>query len=177
MHILHVDRLTINHAGRVIFRDLSWAIGDHDRIGLIGPNGAGKSSLLKAISGEIQADSGMVTHMNSIRIGCLPQEVHLTTGRTLLEEAMVLPSRLALVEEELADVEARLADPEVYGDSALLGRTLTRQEQILERYAALGGPQSSSRPYGSAAGSANGPVKTVIESATIVFFATPRITR
>ncbi len=47
MHIINVDRITINHAGRVIFRDLSWAIGDRDRVGLVGPNGAGKSSLLK----------------------------------------------------------------------------------------------------------------------------------
>ncbi len=145
MHILHADRLTINHAGRVIFRDLSWAIGDRDRVGLIGPNGAGKSSLLKTITGEIQCDNGMVTHITGIRIGYLRQEVLLTAGRTLLEEAMVLPSRLAQVEEALAGVEARLADPDVYGDPDVLARTLARQEQILDQYEALGGPQHRGR--------------------------------
>jgi ABC-type molybdenum transport system ATPase subunit/photorepair protein PhrA len=53
MHIIQLDRIAVNHAGREIFRDLSWSIGDRDRVGLVGPNGAGKSSLLKAIVGEV----------------------------------------------------------------------------------------------------------------------------
>jgi len=42
MHVIHIDRLTVSHAARLIFKDLSWSIGDHDRIGLVGPNGVGK---------------------------------------------------------------------------------------------------------------------------------------
>jgi len=30
MHIINIDHLIINHAGREIFRDLSWAIGDRE---------------------------------------------------------------------------------------------------------------------------------------------------
>ncbi|HEX3052816.1 MAG TPA: ATP-binding cassette domain-containing protein, partial [Aggregatilineaceae bacterium] len=63
MHIIQLDHLTINHAGREIFRDLTWAIGDRDRVGLVGPNGAGKSSLLKAIMGEVIPDSGSIVRM------------------------------------------------------------------------------------------------------------------
>src|SRR3990172_276708 len=60
MHIINIDHVTINHAGRVIFEDLTWAIGDRDRVGLVGPNGAGKSSLLKAIVDEVIPDSGSI---------------------------------------------------------------------------------------------------------------------
>src|SRR5215470_4962633 len=105
MHIINIDHITVNHAGREIFSDLSWAIGDHDRVGLVGPNGVGKSSLLKAIAGEYQPDGGAVNMMRGVRIGYLPQEVTLTDGKTLWEEALSLPSELAAVEQELSRIE------------------------------------------------------------------------
>src|SRR5450432_2186274 len=98
MHIINVDRITINHAGRVIFRDLTWAIGDTDRVGLVGPNDAGKSSLLKAIMGEVQLDRGKITRIRGLSVGYLPQEVHLPEGQTVLDTAMVMPPDLAQVE-------------------------------------------------------------------------------
>ena len=60
MHIINIDRITVNYTGREIFRDLTWAIGDRDRIGLVGPNGAGKSSLLKTLAGVYQPDAGEI---------------------------------------------------------------------------------------------------------------------
>ncbi len=145
MHILHIDRLTINHAGRVIFRNLSWPIDSHERSGLIGPNGAGKSSLLKAIIGEVIPDSGAITRMSGIRVGYLPQEPRLTAGRTLLAEAMVMPPELSRVEAELARIEARLSDPVVYNHAGALTRALARQEESLAAWAALGGAAHAGR--------------------------------
>ena len=60
MHVIQLHHITINYTGRVIFRDLSWVIGDRDRIGLMGPNGAGKSCLFKAIVGEVEPDEGLI---------------------------------------------------------------------------------------------------------------------
>lgn len=139
MHIVQMDRITLNFAGRVIFRDLSWAIGDHERIGLVGPNGAGKSSLFKAITGTVQPDTGTITRARGIRLGYLPQDITLTSGHTVLEEAMVPPPELADVEAALSRIEAQLADPTVYSNPDKLTRTLERQEQILEEYQRLGG--------------------------------------
>jgi ATP-binding cassette subfamily F protein 3 len=139
MHIIHLDHITVNLAGRVIFRDLSWAIGDHDRIGLVGPNGAGKSSLFKAIVGEIQPESGTAVRGRGVRAGYLPQDVALTPGRTLLDEALAPPPELAAVERALERIEAKLADPAVYNAPDALARVLQRQEQALEEYERLGG--------------------------------------
>jgi ATP-binding cassette, subfamily F, member 3 len=144
MHIIHIDRITINHAGREIFRDLSWVIGDRDRVGLVGPNGAGKSSLLKAIAGVIEPFIGAIGIQRGIRLGYLPQEVHLTPGRTLIEEAMTLPPELAEVEAELQRIEAALADPTIYNDAGKLERKLLQQEKGLERYERLDGPRHAS---------------------------------
>ena len=139
MHIIQINNITINHAGRVIFKELSWVIGDRDRIGLIGPNGAGKSSLLKALAGIYQPGEGAIVPMRGISVGYLPQQVELTAGRTLIEEALKLPPALAEVEAELAAIEARLSDPKVYNDDAALARVMAAQEQTLERYQRLGG--------------------------------------
>jgi ATP-binding cassette subfamily F protein 3 len=139
MHVIHIDRLTVTHAARLIFKDLSWAVGDRDRIGLVGPNGVGKSTLLKAIIGEVQPDSGSITLYKGTRLGYLPQAIDLPAGRTLWEEARAVPPELAAVESELNRIEAALADPAVYGDSGKLDRMLARQERTLAEYDRLGG--------------------------------------
>ena len=145
MHIINIDRITVNYTGREIFRDLTWAIGDRDRIGLVGPNGAGKSSLLKTLAGVYQPDAGVIGIQRGIRVGYLPQEITLTTGKNLLDEAMSLPPELAEVETELNRIEASLADPAVYGDMKKLQRMLMQQDKALEQYERLGGNRHAAK--------------------------------
>ncbi|MEP7292175.1 MAG: ATP-binding cassette domain-containing protein, partial [Chloroflexota bacterium] len=145
MHIINVNNITVNPAGRPIFKELNWVIGDRDRVGLIGHNGAGKSTLLKALTGEYQPDEGVITRMRGISVGYLPQQVNLTTGVTLIEEALRLPLALAAVEAELSEIETRLSDPAVYGNDAALARVMAEQERVLERYQRLGGAQHGNK--------------------------------
>lgn len=145
MHIINIDHITVNHAGREIFRDLTWAIGDRDRVGLVGPNGAGKSSLLKAISGEVRLDTGAIGIQRGTRIGYLPQDVHLPVGRRLIDEAMTPPPELAAVEAELNRIEKTLSDPAVYNDERKLARALERQEKALADYERMGGPRHQAK--------------------------------
>jgi len=144
MHIINIDHVTINHAGRVIFSDLTWAIGDKDRIGLVGPNGAGKSSLLKAIMGEVIPDSGSIVIQRGVTVGYLPQLVDIPPGSTLLEAASVPPPELAEVEARLTACEEQLANPDVYNDERKLTRVLAQQEKALVEYERLGGPRHAS---------------------------------
>jgi ATP-binding cassette, subfamily F, member 3 len=145
MHIINIDRITVNYTGREIFRDLTWSIGDRDRIGLVGPNGVGKSSLLKTLAGVYQPDAGMVGIQRGIRVGYLPQEITITTGKNLLDEAMSLPPELAEVEAELNRIEASLADPAIYGDMNKLQRMLMQQDKALEQYERLGGNRHAAK--------------------------------
>jgi len=139
MHVIQLDHIAINFAGREIFRDLNLAVGNRDRIGLVGPNGAGKSTLFKLITGDLQTDAGYIKRARDITIGYLPQDVDLTPGYTLLEEASILPPALADVEAELTRIEEKLASPSVYNDSNALTRVLELQEHALEKYEELGG--------------------------------------
>ena len=145
MHILHIHHLTVNFAGREIFSDLNWVIGNRDRIGLVGPNGAGKSSLLKVLVGEVIPDDGNVVKYGDIFIDYLSQDVDLDPSYNLIEAAMELPPRLAEVELELQTVEAQLSDPDVYGDEEKLASVLEQQAAILEQYERLNGPNHASQ--------------------------------
>ena len=144
MHLITIDHLTVNYAGRQIFADLAWAVADRDRVGLVGPNGAGKSSLLKVITGVVTPEAGSVVIARGATVGYLPQQVTLEPGR-LIDVALHPPPELAAVEADLARIEARLADPDVYGDEKRLTRTLEQHERALHEYERLGGPRHQSR--------------------------------
>lgn len=144
MHILRVNKITVNFAGREIFRDLSWVIGDRDRVALVGPNGAGKSTLFRALLGDVEPDRGSITGQRGIRIGYLPQDITLPPDMTLIETALIKPPELAQAEDRLGAIEAQLADPSVYGDEAKLAQTLADLEAELLRFEAMNGNRHAS---------------------------------
>jgi len=145
MQCIQLDRVTLSFAGREIFAELSWAIDERARCGLIGANGVGKSSLLRILSGALTPDSGVVQRLPGTQVGYLPQEVTLPAGRTLLQTALELPPALAAVERRLAQLEQRLAEPQVYNDERRLTRVLAQQERALAEHERLGGAQHHSR--------------------------------
>jgi ATP-binding cassette subfamily F protein 3 len=145
MSAIQLERISVQLAGRRLFHDLDWRVGERDRIGLIGPNGVGKSTLLRVLSGDQSVDAGHVARKRGLTIGYLHQQIEFGPGRTLLEEANLLPPRLAEVQRELTAIEARLADSEVYGNERKLAHALARQEDALERFEQLGGPRHEGR--------------------------------
>lgn len=86
MKIFQAQGLTKSYGEKVLFGDLSFHIGEQERIGLVGVNGTGKSSLLKIIAGQDEADSGELSTTNDYTIGYLPQEPELNPAFTVLEQ-------------------------------------------------------------------------------------------
>ncbi len=136
MHLIQVSHVGVNHAGKTIFTDLSWAIGERERIGLVGPNGAGKSSLLRVIAGESRIERGSVTRMGGITLGLLMQDITLLDG-TLWEAATEPSPELAQAEAELAAAEAHLGLPAVYNNADALEAALADQQAALLRWERL----------------------------------------
>ena len=144
MQLIHLDNITVSYITRVIFKDLSWAIQDRDRIGLVGPNGAGKSTLMKVLTGDLDIDTGFVVRAKHLSVGYMPQEVEHPAGITLIEAAMILPPDLAAVDEALHKIDEELGDPDVYNNEDKLTKVLKRQEALLEDYERLGGSRHAS---------------------------------
>ena len=117
--------------------DLELAAGE--RLGIIGPNGCGKSTLLRIVAGLEHPDAGEAVRRRELVVSYLPQ---IVPGRdeTPLEVVRAARPDLAEIEADLAHAAARLGEPEVAADLALMGRILRRQEELLERFTAAGGP-------------------------------------
>ncbi len=58
--LLEVGRLEVRYGSVPAVRDLSFAVGEREIVGLIGPNGAGKTTTLHAVMGLIPAHGGEV---------------------------------------------------------------------------------------------------------------------
>ena len=145
MRILQVNNITVSFAGRELYRNLTWDIGDRDRVGLVGPNGAGKSTLLKVLRGDLEPDEGKVALHPGARVGYLPQDIELERGWSLLDAAMVKSPALAELEAQLEAVEAQLSDPEVYGHEAKLSHVLESHEALLAQYEGMNGHRYGSQ--------------------------------
>ena len=128
MSILHVENLYKTYGEKVLFDHISFAIAEKQRIGLIGVNGTGKSTLLKVIAGLETADSGEITHSNTMRIEYLPQQPELAEGLTVLEQIYYgdAPIMRVMREYELALSELE-KDPE---NEAKLKQLMNMQQKM-----------------------------------------------
>ncbi|MEU7696563.1 ABC-F family ATP-binding cassette domain-containing protein [Microbispora hainanensis] len=73
-------------AGPLVLDHCTYQFGPGDRIGLIGVNGSGKSSVLRLLSGTVEADSGRIVRGKTVRLAHLSQELaELDPTRRVLE--------------------------------------------------------------------------------------------
>ena len=86
-YMISVDGLTVEFGNTTLFKDISFAINEKDRIALMGKNGAGKSTLLKIIAGVKTATRGNISAPKDAVIAYLPQHLMTEDKRTVFEEA------------------------------------------------------------------------------------------
>lgn len=101
MHILEVSGVTKNFGNLTALRDISFAVGEGEILGLIGPNGAGKTTLVDLIAGVVpyatgdihfcgESIKGLKPHqIGSLGISRTSQVVRPITNMTTLENVMV----------------------------------------------------------------------------------------
>jgi ATP-binding cassette subfamily F protein 3 len=126
--VIQLQSLTKSFGERVLLENVTWQIGDRDRVGLCGPNGAGKTTLLKMLAGLDEPDAGVVQRPNGLTLGYLPQDGLTHRGRTIEDEARQALKPLLDMKAEMHALEERL------GDASL---PETEHDGMLHRYSEL----------------------------------------
>jgi ATP-binding cassette subfamily F protein 3 len=143
--IANLDNIVHSYGNQTVLEGLSWEIQAGQKIGLVGSNGAGKSTLLRIVAGETRPDNGFVYRDKEAHIGYLAQEPRLDPNRTVWQEVMGASQDLVRVEADLQRLEARMADPKVFGDEAALERVLAAHARVQAEFEELDGYRYENR--------------------------------
>lgn len=85
--MIQAKNLSKHFGAQELFKNVSFQLGNRERVGLVGRNGSGKSTLFKLILGELSPDSGEISIPKGYRLGALEQHIHFTKP-TVLEECV-----------------------------------------------------------------------------------------
>jgi len=125
--LIRIEEISRSYGPVDVFKDVSFAVEEGDRIGIVGHNGSGKTTLLNTISRRDQ-DLGEIGFADGLRIAYLTQVRDIDNDATIEEELARKGRQFLELEEEIAGIEAEMGKPEFYdGD----------WQPILDRYAEL----------------------------------------
>ena len=136
--MLNIHKASIFFQGEPLFSDITFRLGNGDRVGLIGKNGAGKSTLLKVISGEIDTQSGQIAKEKEVNIGFLKQDIDFEFGRTVLEESYLAFSEIISIEKQLSYINTQLAERTDY-ESTQYSQLIVDLNDLQHKYEIIGG--------------------------------------
>src|SRR5476649_2742227 len=110
MGFIDVSELSYSIGGHVLFRNVSFRVGEGSKVALVGANGTGKTTLLRLIAGDIKPESGTLS--SSGGIGVMRQFIGSVGGLTTVREFLVglAPEPIRVAGGTLIAAERELAD-------------------------------------------------------------------
>ncbi len=136
--MLNIHNLSVSFQGEYLFEEITYRLGNGDRVGLVGKNGAGKSTMLRIISGEQEYDTGSIAIEKEISIGFLKQDIDFIEGRTVLEESYEAFQEIKKLEKQLEDINHQLATRTDY-ESETYNQLMIDVNDVQHQYEVHGG--------------------------------------
>ncbi|MBL1218825.1 MAG: ATP-binding cassette domain-containing protein [Planctomycetes bacterium] len=137
MPLLSVVNLGHAHGTQVVLSDVTFSIEPGEHIGLVGRNGTGKTTLLRALAGMLQYDSGEIQIGKSKRVGYLSQDPNFDPELTVFEVAEQAYADLFEAHRKLNQVAAGMETAQ--GDA--LDKLLSQYTRLEREVEHLGGYQ------------------------------------
>jgi zinc transport system ATP-binding protein len=75
--LIETDGLAVRLGGALVLHDVGLSIDRGEIVTIVGPNGSGKSTLLRALIGALKPSRGTVHRAEGLRIGYVPQRLHI----------------------------------------------------------------------------------------------------
>ncbi|MBN3562171.1 zinc ABC transporter ATP-binding protein ZnuC [Aliamphritea spongicola] len=139
--LVDLKKIYISFGTEDVIQDVSFTLNRGEITTLIGPNGAGKTTLVRAVLGLVKATRGEVTRQADLRIGYMPQKLHIDSTFPLTVKRFLQTARYsdkAALLQALEDVKAgALIDKSVHSLSGgemqrvLLARALLQKPELL----------------------------------------------
>ncbi len=136
--MMNIHNLSISFQGEYLFEDITFKLGNGDRIGLIGKNGAGKSTMLKILSKEMEPDTGQIAADKELKIGFLKQDIDFVLGRTVLDESYEAFTEIKALEAKMDMVNTQLAERTDY-ESEVYHQLMVDINELQHQYEIIGG--------------------------------------
>ncbi|WP_342076297.1 metal ABC transporter ATP-binding protein [Yoonia sp. SS1-5] len=138
MPLIDARHLGFGQGGQQILQDVSLALEPGEIVTIVGPNGSGKSTLLRLLIGAIKPQKGRVDHAPGLRIGYVPQKLHIDpTLPITVNRFLRLP--VPVGKQEIADALHVAGVPHV-GDRQMADLSGGQFQRVLLARAVLGRP-------------------------------------
>ena len=115
---LDVQHLSKSFGALQLFHDISFSIGEGQKVGLIAKNGTGKSTLLSILNGKEGYDSGSIVFRRDLKVGMLEQSPVFDPDESVLdacfnhhgEEEKVLKAKQVLTQLKIRNLQQRMGE-------------------------------------------------------------------
>jgi zinc transport system ATP-binding protein len=93
--LVSLAHVAVRFGGQAVLHDVDFHIDRGEIVTIVGPNGSGKSTLLRVVIGAQRPASGTVTRAAGLRIGYVPQKLHIDPTLPLtVRRFLDLPARI-----------------------------------------------------------------------------------
>lgn len=106
--VLSCNNISKSFDSKEILRNCSFHMEEHEKVAIVGINGAGKSTLFKIITGELEADNGLVTIAKDKTISYLSQHPDISGHRTVYEEMLEVKRDIIELEQRIRELELQM---------------------------------------------------------------------
>lgn len=134
--VITVTDLALSFGKRILFKDVNLKFTPGNCYGIIGANGSGKSTFLKLLSGELEADKGVIAVSSGERAAVLNQDHFAFEEHPLLGTVLMGWPRLYAIMKEREELYARSEFTEADG---------MRASELEGEFGELGGWESESQ--------------------------------
>lgn len=138
MAVLRVEKLGKMFGGEFLWRDISFSIGEGEKVALIGPNGCGKTTLVRCLEEQLLPDEGEIFFARNRFVASLSQQLTDEEKRlTLREFVLDVFGDLLEMEEKMRHLRQEMEMAS--GDTEELNRLVEKFSTLSERFGVQGG--------------------------------------
>lgn len=139
MSLITVENISVGYGANTVLHNVSLAIEPREIVTIVGPNGSGKTTLLRALIGAARPTSGRITHRPDLRIGYVPQKLHVDpTLPMTVARFLRLPGGTA--REDCAQTLSRAGVPDL-SDRQMSGLSGGQLQRVLLARALMNSPE------------------------------------